>query len=90
MSITPTNQNKNAISPIGSRKAGIYLWGDSEATWGDAAATWGDVAISPTNQERTPSGAVVIAVGTPIGLLLSITYPATFSIGSGFINQSKS
>lgn len=90
MPIAPTNQTKNTVSMTGSRKFGVYFWGDSEATWGDSEATWGGSQITLTNQERTPSGSVTIYAGSPMGLLLSITYPSTFSIVSGVTNQSKS
>lgn len=90
MPISPTNQAKNSIVGVGARKAGIYLWGDVIATWGDALATWGNVSIAPTNQEKSPQGSVTIYAGTPMGLLLSITYPTTFAIGGGVTNQSKS
>lgn len=90
MAVSGTNQSKIAVTPKGQRKAGVYMWGDPDATWGDALATWGDYQIAPTNQSKTPFGAITIYAGTPMGLLLSITYPTTFTIGSGVTNQSKS
>jgi hypothetical protein len=51
--ITGTNQSKNIVSPYGARKAGVYLWGDIEATWGDALATWGGLPLVPTNQSKS-------------------------------------
>lgn len=90
MPISPTNQTKNTVTMIGSRKTGVYLWGDSVATWGDSVATWGDSVASPTNQTKTSTGSTTIYAGTPMGLLLSITYPTTFGIGSVITNQPKS
>lgn len=90
MAITGLNQSKNTVSPTGARKAGIYLWGDTEATWGDALATWGGLALVPTNQIKSPMGTVLTTLGSPIGLLLALTYPATTTGGVGVINQSKS
>lgn len=88
--ISGTNQSKNIVTPYGQRKAGIYTWGDTDATWGDILATWGGLFITPTNQTKSPSGSTTISAGSPMGLLLSITYPTTVVVGSGFINQSKS
>lgn len=59
MPITPTNQSKNSVNPLGARKAGIYLWGDVLATWGDALATWGDYAISVVNQSKSALSAIL-------------------------------
>lgn len=90
MPITPTNKSKNIVTMVGGRKAGIYLWNDIVATWDDITATWGGVSTAMTNQTRTPSSSVTIYQGSPMGLLLSITYPSTFTIGSGVTNQPKS
>lgn len=90
MSVSGTNQSKNTVTPRGALKAGIYTWGDSIATWGDALATWGNTALAPVNQLRSPTGAVTSTMGSPMGLLLSITYPTTTTSGSGAINQQKS
>lgn len=88
--ISGTNQSKNTVSPTGARKSGIYLWGDAEATWGDTLATWGGFVLSPTNQTKSSMGTVLTTAGSPMGLLLSITYPTTTTGGTGAINQSKS
>lgn len=90
MSVVGVNQSKTIVTPSGQRKAGIYFWGDSLATWGDALATWGGVTLSPTNQSKSIFGAVTITAGTPIGLLLTLTYASDFTIGSGVTNQPKS
>lgn len=53
MAISGTNQSKNTVTPTGTRKSGIYMWGDIDATWGDAIATWGDSMIIPSNQDKS-------------------------------------
>lgn len=90
MSITPTNQSKNVVTPQGARKTGIYFWGDSIATWGDAIATWGGVMITPTNQTKNGTTSGTLAVGSPIGLLLTLTYAVALPGVAGVVNQSKS
>lgn len=90
MSVTGTNQSKNTVTPTGGRKYGVYTWGDAEATWGDSLATWGNLSITPTNQNKSTFGVTTVYAGTPIGLLLTLTYASTFSVGSGVVNQSKS
>jgi len=90
MAINGTNQSKNTVTPTGARKAGIYFWGDSEATWGDALATWGGLAISPTNQSKSTIPSVTIPAGSAIGLLLTLTYASATTVGTNVINQSKS
>lgn len=88
--ISGTNQSKNAVTPTGARKYGVYAWGDTEATWGDALATWGDLLIAPTNQLKSSNGATTLDEGSPMGLLLSLTYSSTIISGNGVTNQSKS
>ncbi len=88
--IAGTNQSKNIASPYGQRKAGVYLWGDLEATWGDPVATWGGVMIAPSNQSKSTLPLTTITAGTPIGLLLALTYANDVTIGSSVVNQSKS
>lgn len=90
MAVSGTNQSKNIVSPVGHIKAGVYTWGDSVATWGDILATWGNYQIAPVNETKHIFGSSTIYAGTPMGLLLSITYPSTVSVGSGVVNQSKS
>lgn len=75
MSVSGTNQSKNIATPYGQRKAGVY---------------WGGFAISPTNQSKSSAGGLTIPAGSPIGLLLSLTYADDVVLSSGFINQSKS
>ena len=88
--ISGTNQSKNIVTPYGQRKAGIYFWGDSEATWGDTLATWGGLAIAPTNQTKSTVPVTTIPVGSAMGLLLTLTYANAVTVGSGVTNQSKS
>lgn len=90
MTVIGTNQPKNIVTPSGQRKSGVYTWGDTGATWGDATATWGNFQIIPSNQSKTPSSAVTVYSGTPMGLLLTLTYSSDFTVGSGVTNQAKS
>lgn len=89
MSVSGTNQSKSVVSPYGTRKAGIFLWSDTLATWADSTAVWAGVSITPTNQTKSSTGSTTISAGSPMGLLLSITYPTTVVVGSGVINQTK-
>ncbi len=90
MAVSGTNQSKNIASPYGQRKAGVYFWGDSVATWGDALATWGNSLLAPTNQSKSTLPITTIPTGSPIGLLLALTYANDVTVGSSVINQSKS
>ncbi len=88
--IAGTNQSKNIVTPynvVKTRNAqAIYGMG----IYGLVTYGVGVPAGTPTNQSKSTTGAITINAGSPMGLLLSITYPNTFVIGSGFINQSKS
>lgn len=92
MPITPVNQSKNSVNPIGARKAGIYLWGDVLATWGDILATWGDYAINVANQSKSTVLTILeLQDGTPF--LLQDGTNLEMQGGSGalvYTNQSKS
>jgi hypothetical protein len=90
MVVIGTNQSKTIVTPTGDRKAGVYSWGDTGATWGDSIATWGNFSLTPTNQSKSTFGTTTIYAGTPIGLLLTLTYASTFTVGSGVTNQPKS
>lgn len=50
--ISGVNQTKNIVTPLNSRKYGMYTWGDIVATWGDSLSTWGDLPIVPINQTK--------------------------------------
>jgi hypothetical protein len=85
MSVTGTNQTKTAVSPTGQFK---LAWGGygyaryNQSYYGQSG--------SITNQSKSTFGAIAVAIGTPIGLLLTLTYAAAFTVGSGVTNQSKS
>ena len=74
------------MSPTGVSRGISYLWGDTVRTWGDSTATWG-YAYVPTNISKSSVG-TTITVGSPIGLLLALTYSTTTSSG-GWTNQTK-
>lgn len=88
--ISGTNQPKTIVSPLNTVKTrntqAIYGMG----IYGLVVYGVGAPSGVPTNQTKSTTGQTTITAGTPMGLLLSITYPTTFVIGSGFINQSKS
>lgn len=88
MPIAPVNLNKNISTFSGGRKAGIYSWGDTLATWGDALAPWGN-SYSVTNVNKSTSTVITIPAGSPIGLLLALTYASTQTIGNGWTNINK-
>lgn len=88
MPITPTNLNKNPSSFSGARKTGIYFWGDTMATWGDAVATWGSSYVVTNIDKNTPATTTTV-IGSPIGLLLSLTYATATTSGSGWTNINK-
>lgn len=94
MPISPTNQSKNTISPVGQDRLGFFLLTES----GDNLTTEaGDLLIldlsaygvTGENQSKSPSVGTTIYVGQPMGLLLSLTYPSTFTLGSGWVNSNK-
>lgn len=85
MPIAPTNQIKNNANGTGQFKLawGGYGYARYEQSYYGQGG-------SPTNQSKSTSGSTTIYLGSPVGLLLSITYPTTFTVGSGATNQSKS
>jgi len=91
MSVTGVNQSKNTVSPRGARKAGIYLWGDTEATWGDALATWGGLSLAPTNQSKTASDCTFLITDDSDFIVTDEGDYICISLGAGSVtNQSKS
>ena len=88
MPITPTNISKNTGTFTGARKAGTYFWGDSMATWGDAIAAWGSVYSVSNINKNTPASTTTV-IGSPIGLLLALTYATATTSGSGWVNINK-
>lgn len=88
MAITPTNQNKNISSFSGEGKTNVYFWGDTVATWGDAIASWG-TSYSVTNITKNIPATTTTVVGSPIGLLLTLTYATAITSGAGWTNINK-
>lgn len=94
MPITPTNQSKNTISPVGQDRLGFLLLTELEETLTTEddyllmldASLYG---VTATNQSKSSSSGTSIQAGQPMGLLLSITYPSTFTLGSGWVNSNK-
>lgn len=88
MPITPTNISKTSINPTGTSRGVSYLWGDTVKTWGDAVATWG-YSYSVTNIDKNTPASTTTIVGSPIGLLLTLTYATAITNGSGWTNINK-
>jgi len=91
MTATFTNQTKNNITPSNKLKGyatqavyGIGVYG--LAVYGVGVAGFGIF----TNRAKTPIGTTSTVIGSPMGLLLSITYATSTSSGSGWTNQLKS
>lgn len=85
MTVIGTNQNKNNANGIGQFK---LAWG------GYGFARYGQSFYGQsggvTNQNKSTFGVTTIYAGSPMGLLLTLTYASTISVGSGVTNQSKS
>lgn len=93
--ITPSNKIKTAISPVNKNIGSFYLLtedGDflAQEDGGFIMLDLASYAVSGINQVKTPFGSTTVYAGSPMGLLLTLTYPSTFTVGSGVINQSKS
>lgn len=93
--ITPSNKTKTSISPVNKETGSFYmLTEDGEfITQEDGGLIIIDMlsyAVSGINQTKTPFGTTTIQAGSPMGLLLTLTYPSSFTVGSGVINQQKS
>lgn len=93
--LSPYNKTKTSITPINKVLQGVFLITENEEflTQEDDGYLIYDAVnygITVINQTKTPFGTITIQAGTPMGLLLSITYPTTFAIGSGVVNQVKS
>lgn len=84
MPITPHNPIKNNATGTGRTKT--YSGGYGYARYGLSYYGQGG---GVTNQTKSPNVGVTITAGTPMGLLLAITYPTTFNLGSGWKNRSK-
>ncbi len=93
--ITPSNKTKTAISPVNKNIGNFYLLTEDGdfITQEDGGLVMLDLesyAVTGINQTKTPFVTTTIYAGTPMGLLLTLTYPTTFTVGSGVINQQKS
>lgn len=93
--ISPTNKTKTAISPVNKNIGSFYLLTEDGdfLTQEDGGLLMLDLpsyAVSGINQVKTPFGTITVQAGTPMGLLLALTYPSSFTVGSGVINQPKS
>lgn len=93
--ITPSNKTKTAINPINKEVGSFYLLTEASEylVQEDGSFIMLDLAsyaVTGINQTKTPFGSTTIYVGSPMGLLLTLTYPTTFTVGSGVINQPKS
>lgn len=93
--ITPSNKTKTAISPVNKDFGSFYLLAEDGdfIVQEDGSLIIIDLpsyAVSGINQTKTSFGSVTIQAGSPMGLLLTLTYPTTFTVGSGVINQPKS
>lgn len=93
--ITPLNITKTAISPVNKNIGSFYLLTEDGdfITQEDGSFIMLDLpsyAVSGINQVKTPFGTITVQAGTPMGLLLALTYPSSFTVGSGVVNQIKS
>lgn len=93
--ITPSNKTKTAISPVNKNIGSFYLLTEDGdfLTQEDGGIIMLDMlsySVTGINQVKTPFGTTTIQAGSPMGLLLTLTYPSTFTVGSGVINQVKS
>ncbi len=88
--ISGTNQSKNIVSPynvVKTRNAqAIYGMG----IYGLVTYGVGVPSGTPTNQSKSTLPITTIPAGTPIGLLLALTYANDVTVGSSVVNQSKS
>lgn len=90
MAVMGQNQSKSIVTAKGTRKAGIYLWGDSEATWGDPLATWGNFGATPINQTRTATVSTFLVTDDGDFLVTDEGDYLCTSVGGATVNQSKS
>jgi len=85
MTVVGTNQIKNNANGVGQFK---LSWGGyGYARYGMSYYGQGG---GITNQSKSPRGITTTVIGSPIGLLLSLTYATIITTGSGVTNQSKS
>ena len=94
MPVSPVNQSKNIVSPVGQDRLGFFLLTEDEDILETEdgflimldSATYG---LSGENQAKSPSAGTTIHAGESIGLLLSLTYPTTFTLEGGWVNSNK-
>ena len=88
--ISGTNQSKNIVTPynvVKTRNAqAIYGMG----IYGLVTYGVGVTSGLPSNQSKSTVPVTTISAGTPMGLLLTLTYANDITVGSGVINQQKS
>ena len=88
--ISGTNQSKNIVTPynvVKTRNAqAIYGMG----IYGLVTYGVGVPSGLPSNQSKSTVPVTTISAGTPMGLLLTLTYANDITVGSGVINQQKS
>ena len=90
MPITPTNPLKSTVTPSGSVKAGVYMWGDSLATWGDVLATWGGISSVMVNATKSNISSVYLLTESSDFLITESGDRLIFASGGNITNQPKS
>ena len=85
---TFTNLSKNSVNPTNQNKGTGAEWADLVASWADALYGWAESAAITNTIKHSPAS-VSTVIGSPIGLLLTITYATSTSTGSGWYNQTK-
>lgn len=88
MPITPTNIPKNNINPVNKSKGIGAEWADLVASWADSFYGWADSATVTNAVKHSPATGTT-TIGSPMGLLLTITYATSTSTGSGWYNVNK-
>lgn len=89
MPITPINRIKSSTSFINKNKTASEQATYGVGYYGVATYGVGSAVGLPINRDKSPNGVITITAGQSMGLLLSITYPTTFNIGTGWINKTK-
>lgn len=94
--ITPTNKTKTSISPVNKEIGSFYLLTEAgeyltQEDGGYIMLDLASYAVTGINQVKTSiNRGLSIQAGSPIGLLLGLTYANTVTVGGGVINQLKS
>lgn len=89
MPITPTNITKHIISPYNKVKgfASQAIYG--VGVYGRAIYGQGTSGVASMTNAVKHSPATGTTIGSPMGLLLTITYATSTSTGSGWYNVNK-